>query len=31
MNWRAGILIAVGGLALVLVTMFYSGMFMRGD
>jgi hypothetical protein len=31
MKWRMGILIAVAGLAVVLLAMFYSGMFMHGD
>jgi len=31
MNWRAGAIIAVGGLILILFVMFYSGMFMHGD
>jgi hypothetical protein len=31
MNWRAGAIVAVAGLVLILVVMFYSGMFMHGD
>jgi hypothetical protein len=31
MNWRAATIVAVGGLALILIAMFYSGMFMHGD
>jgi hypothetical protein len=31
MNWRAGAIVAVAGLVLILVAMFYSGMFMHGD
>jgi hypothetical protein len=31
MNWRAGAIIAVIGLLLILMAMFYSGMFMHGD
>jgi hypothetical protein len=31
MKWRAAAIIAVAGLILILVAMFYSGMFMHGD
>lgn len=31
MNWKVGAIIAVGGLALILIAMFYSGVFMHGD
>jgi hypothetical protein len=31
MKWRAGGIIAVTGLVLILWAMFYSGMFMHGD
>jgi hypothetical protein len=31
MTWRAGAIVAMGGLILILVAMFYSGMFMHGD
>jgi hypothetical protein len=31
MNWRAGWIIAVLSLVLIVLAMFYSGMFMHGD
>jgi hypothetical protein len=31
MNWKAGLLVVVGGLVLIALALFYSGMFMHGD
>jgi hypothetical protein len=31
MNWRAMAVLTVGGFVLLVLAMFYSGMFMHGD